>query len=303
MSINSWASINPVQLHTLAAAAQAVDGVAPLGESVFLTTPLTHLAATEGELLIGYAWVDPHSIELVVHPEHRRRGTGTALLKQALTCAPQASVWAHGNLESARALARANGLQAVRELVFMQAPLSYLGSAALPTAGAAAVPTNTVDTPLQSHLLTLPSGLQITTFTPADAAAWLDLNARIFASHPEQGRLSSTDLTQRLQEDWFDPTTFWLAWDAGKLVGYVWGKIVGTDGEIYVIGVDACYGGRGIGSALFNFAQTQFAARNLETISLYAEADNRAVRLYQRAGLAIISSDVQFAPPLPNVRR
>ena len=52
--------------------------------------------------------------ELVVDPERRRRGVGSAMIRAALAEGGDGTrIWAHGNLEPARATAEALGLGAV----------------------------------------------------------------------------------------------------------------------------------------------------------------------------------------------
>src|SRR5262245_12915377 len=107
-------------VRALAAAAQDADGVAPLSEQPLLRLGsdedwLTHVVAHDKNgATIGYAQVDrggaDASAELVVHPEHRRQGTGSMLLRTAERDArlPARSgtpdergktlrLWAHGN--------------------------------------------------------------------------------------------------------------------------------------------------------------------------------------------------------------
>ena len=49
--------------------------------------------------------------ELVVHPQSRRRGIGSAMARTGLSEGGDgARIWAHGNLEPARATAAALGL-------------------------------------------------------------------------------------------------------------------------------------------------------------------------------------------------
>ena len=58
-----------------------------------------------------------------------------------------------------------------------------------------------------------PDGLRIARFRPGmDDEAWVEVNARAFAHHPEQGSMTVEDLRLRMAEPWFDPEGFFLAW-------------------------------------------------------------------------------------------
>ena len=113
-------------------AATAVDGVAPVGDQVRRELPhdrTRHLLAAEGDDVVGYLNLTPAMAEasamaeLVVHPQARRRGIGSAMAGTGLSEGGEgARIWAHGNLESARATAAALGLVVVRELLQMRRP-------------------------------------------------------------------------------------------------------------------------------------------------------------------------------------
>jgi mycothiol synthase len=247
---------------------------------------------------IGYAQVDRGgdvaSAELVVHPDRRRNGTGSMLLRTAerdarlpsRSGAPdqrgkQLRVWAHGDLPAARAFAAARGYAVVRELLLLEKPL----------VGAPADPQ-------------LPPGYAVRTFRPGhDDDAWVALNARAFASHPEQGRLTVEDLRRREAEPWFDPAGFFLLTDPDdRLVGFHWTKVEpgqtdgAVDGEVYVLGIDPDAQGRGLAGPLTAVGLAHLAAKGCARAVLYVDGDNeRAVRTYERTGFTRAAADVQYA--------
>ena len=279
-------------VHRLARAAQHVDGVAPLSEQplLWLTDPdarVAHLLVRAADDFAGYTQVDlsaagTATAELVVHPFARRHGVGSGLLARAQLLARSGrrslSVWAHGDLPAARALATAAGLDVVRELWKMALDLTGLAPAPV----------------------TLPDGVHLDAFRPGtDDDAWLAVNARAFATHPEQGRMTSADLHARMSEDWFDPASFLLARRGEELLGFSWLKVVGgpeaSTGEIYALGVDPSAQGIGLGSALTRASLDRLVGLGLTTAELYTEGDNTAaIRTYSAAGFTRVSLDVQF---------
>ena len=114
----------------LLAAAQKADGVPAISEAAMLRlgshsrscTGMHLLARDAAGTLVGYAGLDEHSerrtAEFVVHPEHRRRGIGGALL-DALFDRVQGPlwVWAHGEHPAALRLVERAGLVSRRELL------------------------------------------------------------------------------------------------------------------------------------------------------------------------------------------
>lgn len=311
----------------LAAAAEAHDGVAPLSEQPLLNLGtdaewITHVVAhTKAGSTIGYVQIDRSgetaSAELVIHPEHRRNGHGRMLLRTAERDATLPSrsgepgqhgkhlrVWAHGDLESARGFARAVGLRAVRELLFLARPLEPAGARA--------------DTPA---LPEAPAGYHLRTFRPGtDDDAWLRVNARAFATHPEQGRMSLDDLRARQAESWFDPDGFFLLVPDGVPDGvpddatgaatvadpaaFLWTKVEpdqpdgARDGEIYVLGVDPDHQGKGFGRLLTAVGLTHLARAGATRAVLYVEGDNMpALATYERAGFTRAAVHVQYARP------
>lgn len=284
------------EVRELAARAAAADGIAPLSEQPLLwlqddEARVVHLLARAADgALVGYAQLDVSLAatvrgELVVDPDHRRRGVGRALLASAAPITADVAdrvlhVWAHGDLPAARAFAADAGMPVVRELWQMRLE---------PVPGARDV--------------VLPPGVTLREFVPGqDEDAWRRVNSRAFAHHPEQGRMTSADLRAREQEAWFDPAGFLLAERDGKLLGSVWTKVHpagehGPDpvGEIYVVGVDPDAQGLGLGGALTVAGLNHLAARGLSAVILYTGAENTvAIRTYRRAGFERSATDVMF---------
>ncbi|GAA4199858.1 mycothiol synthase [Actinocatenispora rupis] len=272
----------------LALAAGTADGVAPLSEPFDLRlrhggTDALHLLARAGTVLVGYAQLDTAGAEaeLVVHPAYRRRGIGRALLDAVLAEVPDAPLrmWAHGDHPSATALGYPAGLRRYR--VLWQYRRDLLEPVAEPV---------------------WPAGVRVRPFEPGvDEDAWLGVNARAFADHPDQGRWTRDDLLAREHEPWFDPAGFLLAEDAtGALVGFHWTKVHDEGqrqvGEVYVLGIDPDAQGGGLGAALTAAGLRYLRdTRDLDQVLLYVDEDNpRAVALYRKLGFVQWVTDVAF---------
>ena len=285
--------------------AEDADGVAAVSEAFRLAVGpprdgVVHLLRYAGDgTLVGYAQVAEAGTtdavaELVVDPPHRRRGHGRALLDAVLDEGAR-SVWAHGMLPAADALARSAGLAMTRSLHRMTRPL---------TADDAADPV-------------LPEGFSVRAFEPGrDDETWVRLNAAAFASHPEQGRLTVADLHERMAQPWFDPAGFLLVvedatdrarrglpLDQGRATdrssrraahGPFERSESGT-GEVYVVGVDPAHQGRGLGGPLTALGLAHLARQGLAEVELYVDGDNTAARrTYARLGFTDAAVDGQY---------
>lgn len=265
--------------HVIAAAAEH-DGVAPFSEQALLNLPGgagTRVLSRIGDRVAGVAWFDGDSGELVVEPQSRRRGVGSALLAE-LERSGVRLLWAHGRLPEAVRFAAHHRYTESRTLLQMALPVT--GSLPEPDRGE-----------LQS------AGIDIRPFVPGqDDAAWLAVNARAFAHHPEQGHWTPDDLAARTGADWFDPSGFLLAVSGATIVGFHWTKIHdAATGEIYVLGVDPGAQGRHLGRNLALAGLQHLRARGVQRVILYVEADQTpAVRLYESLGFERAAIDVQF---------
>ena len=121
-----------------------------------------------------------------------------------------------------------------------------------------------------------------------DEAAWVEVNNRAFAWHPEQGGWTIDAVSRREEESWFDASGFLVHEINGSLAGFCWTKVHRDPvpmGEIYVIAVDPDYAGRGLGRALTVAGLASISAKGLSTGMLFVDANNTgAVRLYEKLG-------------------
>jgi mycothiol synthase len=279
-------------------AATAADGVRPVSEEAELR--LQHggppggrdLVVHDGAALAGYARFDDGAAELVVHPDRRRRGFGTALLRQLLDLSGDRplSIWAHGDLPGSAELLAPHGFGRTRVLLQMRRDLAGVDGDPRPA---------------------LPDDVRVLPFRPGrDEDAWLAVNAAAFAHHPEQGNWTPEDLRLREAEPWFDPAGFLMAWrgdpdDGGTLLGFHWTKVhppgdVDDEpvGEVYVLGIAPEAQGLRLGRALTDLGLAHLRASGLRQVLLYVEEDNAAaVHLYEGSGFTRFAVDVSWRRP------
>jgi mycothiol synthase len=134
-----------------------------------------------------------------------------------------------------------------------------------------------------------------------DDEAWLDINNRAFAGHPEQGGWTLEDLHERTTADWFDPEAFLMvdSEDGTGLLGSCWNKVHHESrpvmGEIYIISVDPARHGAGWGRALTVAGLQWIAARGITVGMLYTTASNTpAVALYTALGFTVDHVDRSY---------
>jgi mycothiol synthase len=282
-----------LEVQQIIRAATLVDDLAPLSEHVLIHLQLASNSAKEHLLarnlagkLVGYLHLDKSDevsgpvVEVVVHPEFRNQKIGTELVQQAIERLQDTrlKLWAHGELSSAYAMAKKLGFSKVRELWQMRRSLY----AELPK-------------------FEIPKDTLIDSFKVSqDEQAYLKLNAKVFAEHPEQGRLDEAGLAIRMGEGWFNPDGFLVARNSSaELTGFNWTKIhdVGHHalGEIYVLGVSPDKRGTGLGRALAIAGLDYLRSQGLSAAMLYVDQNNlSAIKLYESIGFAHWDTDVMF---------
>jgi len=265
--------------------AAAADGHRPLGEHQWLDlvqggrSGFAGLVAWEPghDHPVGYAQVTrgggSWALEFVVDPHHRHQGNGIGrdLVAAALAVVAgegggHVHLWVPKPTDGHEEIAAATGLRRGRDLLQLRRPLAADGPA--------------------PELATRP-------FEPGrDEEAWLAVNNRAFAGHPEQGGWDLATLRRREVEPWFDPAGFLLHERDGRLAGFCWTKVHPEHdpalGELYVVAVDPDFAGRGLGRLLTMAGLAHLAGQGLSTAMLYVDAANEAARhLYEDLGFAV----------------
>ena len=253
----------------------------------------SHLVIEENKEVIAYAHLDTTdlvagpSVEAVVHPQHRGKGLGALILKEAIKiCGDKTRVWSHGDLPAAKAIAASLKLERLWSNLLMSKSLG--------------------------EIQPVISKYPIRTFIPGlDNQAFLELNNNVFANYPDQGGWSEDDLKVRLNESWFDDKGFFVAEDKGELIGFCWTKIHGAHthshtggdddhghealGEIYVLAVNPDYKGQGVGRDLTITGLNYLKYQGLNNVVLYVGVENKpAFNLYKSLGFNKFGSDVMY---------
>ncbi|MGC8472670.1 MAG: mycothiol synthase [Acidimicrobiales bacterium] len=282
------------EVQTLLDEAQRADGFPGLSDQASLAIgdgatgeTVSLLARVSGtDALAGYAALTRREgtwdLETVVHPGLRDTPSDAhgalvdaALGEVAARGGGTIRVWLRTDHAHGADRLAARGLHPIRELLQLRAPLS---NAALGDAASPPVPVR----PFR---------------TGRDEQSWLEVNARAFAGHPEQGSWTLADLQHREREPWFDPAGFLLHEEGTRLAAFCWTKVHLNPvlGEIYVIGVDPDYQGRGLGRALTRVGLGHLATRGVPTAMLYVESANTpALVLYRSLGFTEHHREVQF---------
>ena len=288
------------QVLSLISAAADLDGIPPVAEHVLLhlrhggDKSDSHFIAEQSGKIIGYAHLDltdqveGPSAEVVVHPNFRGKGVGTSLIKELLnTTGNTLRLWSHGDLPGAQNIALGSGFIRTRTVIQMRRSLVD------------PIPELDNSIPIRSFLVGI------------DNSEWISLNNAAFAHHPEQSNWNERDLQIRFNEDWFDSTGFLVAEIDGQMFGFCWTKIHGGHshkhsdnepmhdhdpiGEIYIMGVNPKFQGRGIGRQVTIAGLRHLRYQGIFSAMLYVDASNSAaISLYTSLGFNEWGRDVLY---------
>ncbi len=265
------------------------DGHGPIGEHKYLAlvagsseTILGRIVEDDGNL-IGYFHLSPRRdgdgwvLEAAIHPGHRHPATIRNLMQYALDLATGTGrgairAWVYHPVVAQ--VVTMMGFRIERELLQMRMTLPPKSEPAMP------------------------AGVRLASFrTGSDESAWLQVNNRAFAGHPENGEWTAEILSERIHQPWFDATGLLMAWQGDELVGFCWTKVHPGDlGEVYVLAVDPRYQRRSLGRWLALEALMYLhRRRNALNAMVYVDATNGvAVRMYERLGFELDHIDRSY---------
>jgi mycothiol synthase len=241
--------------------------------------------AYEGHSLVGCAFITPATdgataLHVAIDPLHRARSIKTLLIRIVLEDVDHTvRLWLMQATDGDDADAARFGFTPERDLLQMRVPL-----------------------PLPPGVVASARPVVTRPFEPGrDDEAWLDINNRAFAGHPEQSAWTLEDLHERTTAEWFDPEAFLMVddEDGTGLLGSCWNKVHHESkpvmGEIYVISVDPARHGAGWGRALTVAGLQWIAAQGITVGMLYTTASNTpAVALYTSLGFTVDHVDRSY---------
>jgi mycothiol synthase len=215
----------------------------------------------------------------IVHPRHRGRGIGSALLERidarasellAGATSPRFRHSVNAGDSAAAAMLTARGLQPVRHFWHMEIELAG---------------------PLEPG--GVPAGIEIAGITvpddlPAVHAVLQEAFADHWGSYPEP---YDRWVDEEAGGPGFDPWLWLRASAGGHMLGALTGNLWGDRGWVGYLGVRASGRGRGIGAALLREAFARFAGRGARTAVLNVDAENTtgATALYERVGMRVVN--------------
>ena len=236
-----------------------------------------------GESIVGYAEVwgmDPTRLSgfAFVHPDHTRRGIGSAL----------------ATVVEGRAAEKTSGTARLFSAVTTQDQVGARLLAARGYEWARRFRQMEIEVERGLGAPTPPSGIELRRLDPeSDLPVAHRVLQEAFEDHWDHSPTTFEEFLDRsVRQDDFDPTLWIIAFDAGEPVGVLYGAADSDRGWVADLGVLRSHRGRGIATALLQESFVEFERRGLPLVRLNVDSDSLtgAVALYERVGMQVVSS-------------
>jgi mycothiol synthase len=227
------------------------------------------------EVFFGRAWVH-------VHPDHRGRGIGAAVLRWTESRAHELGSNKVGQTvpdanPAAADLLSSNAYRVRWETWVFQKELGA--------------------DPAEPRF---PDGITVRTFEDHDSHATYELIDTAFSDWPDRDPSFGFEdwAASLLRRADFDPTLTFLVEDGGELVGVALCLVFGDEGWVEQLAVKRSHRGRGLGGALLQTAFREFYRRGLRTASLSTESRTGARGVYEHVGMTVTRSYKRYSKDL-----
>jgi mycothiol synthase len=222
-----------------------------------------------------------------VHPDHRGRGLGTALVQEVAQVPAGSAIRVLHSFDADASGARdpdASGARILFEALGYQPEREYLHME--------------IDVAKGFAVGDAPAGIVVRPRTEADDRDIVAVMADAFNDpwNYEEAR-------QEFHESKiYDPSLWLIALDGNEAVGALFGYLTNGRGQISALGVRDGWRRRGIGQALLRASFLRFRERAAHNVRLNVDRDNvfGATRLYERAGMRLRRRWVVMVKDLTN---
>jgi mycothiol synthase len=272
-------------------------------------TDMASVAIDDDGAIAGFAWwhefPDPYGLAIQgwVHPERRRRGAGTGLLRAAERYAQRHArehiygsylattsrnyqmahaglmARAYDNIPGAQALFVRQGYREVRRFHKMKI---------------------NIENGRKAEDISTPNGVTLRAFQPGDLEKLVEADNAFFANHWGAHPADVEGWKRRMIDGRpHDPALWIIAWAGEQIVGECLCNASQQDGPrdgwVSTVGIHPRWRRRGLGRTILVRGFQVLRQRGFQTASLHVDADNApAVSLYQGLGMEIARTHVHF---------
>jgi len=239
--------------------------------------------------IVGYMDITPEVrigrviLNCLVHPDHRRRGLASKLLRRAICRAQELRVRVvHVNIPEDNTIARnalsKMGFKFIRQFLELRLDISR------------------VRWQYSNQCTVKYRNLQ-----RGEESEVAQLQNRSFTGTWGYNPNTVEDIVYNTNLSGFSPEDIVLACEGDKVIGYCWTRIIcgaATDrrkGQIFMLGVDPDYRGRGIGKRVLLAGLSHLKSKGLQIAELSVDDENKEARaLYQSVGFELRANSLWY---------